>query len=492
MTLGQVAAVAEPMGLHPRILYHCRSHLEIHKQSEFFLAWHQMSSQPEEILQHYESLFQVLEGALRDARQTDPAINTLSDPRLEQARRELQDPSGFLVVPPQAEYAMDAQQLREYHHLMNIARLIESQAMDYPQAMGVSDQAVVQKLAIHIRGSHLNLGESVARDFPAVLRTSVVSPIFPEGQSGRAELADWLASSTHPLTARVIVNRVWGWHFGRPLVTTTENFGVQGAPVSHPELLDWLARRFMASGWSIKWLNRMILKSSTYQMACENPNFENAQQLDPDNEWLWRFRRNRLDAEQLRDSVLVVCGNIDNSLGGKTVPLRNRQFVFDHTSIDHTKYDSHRRSLYLPIIRNNLYTLLEQFDFPDPTMPTGWRHSTTVAPQSLLLLNSDLLVESAERLASDLVSAHSDDEMRLSDLFQRLFARPPTQWESQHCHQFLSQFDQRSSELSAPVEIKLASSNWQPQNENAAQSVERAWALLIQSLMATNDFLYVN
>ncbi|HAC92307.1 MAG TPA: hypothetical protein DCF63_17015, partial [Planctomycetaceae bacterium] len=312
-TLGQVAAVAQPMGLHPRILYHCRSHLEIHKQSEFFLAWHQLSSRPQQILQHYESLFQEAEEALRDAKQTDPAINALSEPRLEQARLELQDPSGFLVVPPQAEYAMDSQQLREYHRLMDIARLIESKAMDYPQAMGVSDQAVVQKLAIHIRGSHLNLGEAVARDFPAVLRTSVVSPIFPEGQSGRAELADWLASSIHPLTARVIVNRVWGWHFGRPLVTTTENFGVQGAPVSHPELLDWLARRFMASGWSIKWLNRMILNSSTYQMACENPSFEYAQQLDPDNEWLWRFRRNRLDAEQLRDSILVACGNIDNS-----------------------------------------------------------------------------------------------------------------------------------------------------------------------------------
>lgn len=492
MTLGQVAAVAEPMGLHPRILYHCRSHLEIHKHADFFRGWHEMLSQPQRILEHFESLFSEVQLALQEAGQLDPKSVTLGDPRLEQARRELQDPSGFLVVPPQAEYAMDSEQLQEYHRLLDFARKIESQAIDHPQAMGVTDQSTVDQLAIHVRGSHLNLGELVARDFPAVLRTSTVGPVFPEGQSGRAELADWLASSTHPLTARVIVNRVWGWHFGRPLVATTENFGVQGASASHPELLDWLARRFMASGWSMKWLHRLILTSSVYQMACENPNFELAQRLDPDNELLWRFRRLRLDAEQLRDSVLAVSGSIDNTLGGKTVPLRNRQFVFDHTSIDHTKYDSPRRALYLPVIRNNLYSLLEQFDFPDPTMPTGWRHSTTVAPQSLLLLNSDLLVDSAEQLASRLVSSHSDDSLRLNDLFQSLLARLPTEWESQHCLQFLGQFYQPSNDLSVQPEFKPSEENWPHQADLHQQRLVDAWTLLAQSLMATNDFLYVN
>ncbi len=136
--------------------------------------------------------------------------------------------------------------------------------------------------------------------------------------------------------------------FGEGLVRSTENFGVLGEPPSHPELLDWLARSFIELGWSTKEMHRLILNSSTYQMASHHPDASTYASRDGDNRLLWRYRSQRLDAEQARDSILYVTGRLDTTLGGKSVPLRNRQFVFDHTSIDHTRYDSLRRAVICP------------------------------------------------------------------------------------------------------------------------------------------------
>ncbi len=321
---------------------------------------------------------------------------------------------------------MDADTLAEYFGLLEEARLLESSAPDETAAMGVSDGKLFTSLAIHIRGSHHNLGAQVEREFPQVMRFAAVRPILPETQSGRLELARWMASSQHPLTARVYVNRIWTWHFGRGLVDSTENFGVLGERPSHPELLDWLACQFMQQGWSTKDLHRLILHSSTYQMSVAHPAAARQQQVDPENQLLWHFRRQRMDAEQLRDSVLAVAGELDYTLGGKTLPLRNRQFVFNHTSVDHTKYDSRRRSLYLPVIRNNLYTLFEQFDFPDPTMPVGKRSQTVVAPQALLLLNDPLMIDAARSLATHVLSAYSQTEQRLDYVNRLCLGRPTT------------------------------------------------------------------
>ncbi len=283
------------------------------------------------------------------------------------------------------------------------------------------------------------------------------------------ELALWLTDTSHPLTARVMVNRVWGWHFGRGLVASTENFGVQGERPTHPELLDWLARRFIASGWSIKELHRLILLSSTYQMASVHSHATSFSSIDPENKLLWKFPVRRLDAEQSRDAVLATCGRLDLRLGGKSVPLRNRQFVFDHTSIDHTKYDSLRRATYLPIIRNNLYTWLEQFDYPDPTMPTGSRNQTTVAPQSLLMMNNPMVLESASTLAERIVSQFSDNVTRLDQLFRVLLGRPPSEAEAESCLRYL----QSAGKDADPV------------------TIQKSWASLVQAIMVSNDFLYV-
>ncbi|MCA9082760.1 MAG: PSD1 domain-containing protein [Planctomycetaceae bacterium] len=477
MPLSQVEQIAEPLKLHPRILHHCRRHLEFHRDDPFFAVWHRLvaDNNVEAIGNHYRQLFADAETAFAELKKKDSSAKSLNDPVLEEARTQLNDLSGFLAVPPKAEFAFDAETLAEYNRLEEIARVAESNAPDESAAMGVSEQETLATLPIHIRGSHLNLGKAVAREFPAVMRTSVVRPVLPSKESGRLEFAEWLSSTTHPLTARVFVNRIWGWHFGRPLVNSTENFGTLGDRPTHPELLDWLAWRFMESGWSVKELHRLILSSSTWQMASTNAFEHDYSATDPENLLLWKFRLQRLDAEQLRDSLLAVAGRLDLSIGGKTVPLRNRQFVFNHTSVDHTKYDSLRRAVYLPVIRNNLYTLFEQFDFPDPTMPLGHRNTTTIAPQALLMMNADLVMDSADELASNVLASASTDDARIRLLYRKMYGRAALEAEISRCLNFLQEtMAERFTAAGVPTTDQHA-----------------AWTLLCQSLYAANEFIYV-
>ena len=475
--LAEVIAIAEPRQLHPRILHHCRLHLEYNQGDPFFAPWSRLAANGGEraVEQHYRPLFERSATELAAAKKKDSATKKLNDPELEAARAAVHDLSGFLAVPPKVDYAFDADTLAEYHRLEEVARLFESAAADEPSAMGVAEAETLTELPIHIRGSHLNLGEPVARGFPEVMRTSLDRPTFNAAESGRLELARWLASPSHPLTARVFVNRVWGWHFGRALVASTENFGKLGNRPTHPSLLDWLARHFMESNWSVKTLHRTILLSSTYQMASQNANGSPAMQVDPQNDLLWRFRIQRLEAEQIRDAILATSDRLDMSLGGKTVPLRNRQFVFNHTSVDHTKYDSVRRSLYLPIIRNNLYSLFEQFDFPDPTMPTGHRNATVIAPQALFLMNSPLVMDSAEQMATQLLDVTSSDEERVRLAYNRTLSRDPSTDEMNRAINFIGEL----------------TSNHQPDVGSSLTRSQEAWTVFCHSLYASSEFIYV-
>ncbi len=475
-TLQEFNAAATERELHPRILHHCRTHLEFHRYDPVFEAWHQLRHSGQSAIEsHYEQLFSEVESAWTKQKAEDSKATALSDPQLEAVRLALNDASGFLAVPPKVEYAFSPEVLNEYNRLMEEARILESNAPDEPASMGVSEQETLASVPILIRGSHLNPGDEVPREFPEVMRVSNVRPVLPAAQSGRLELARWMAGTQHPLTARVFVNRVWTWHFGQGLVASTENFGRLGSPPTHPELLDWLARRFMSSGWNIKDLHRLILTSSVWQMATTTPHETAGQTTDPENKLLWKFRLRRLDAEQIRDSVLAVSGRLDRTIGGKTVPLRNRQFVFNHTSRDHTKYDSLRRSVYLPVIRNNLYPLFQQFDFPDPTMPTGRRSETVIAPQALLMMNSDLVIDSARQLAVTLLSESMSDEERISCAWQRITGRPSTPDENQRILSFIN-------------DITLAGVSATGVDDGERL---RAWTMFCQSLFAGNEFMYV-
>ncbi|KAA5546167.1 DUF1553 domain-containing protein [Roseiconus nitratireducens] len=483
-SLSQVATIAKRDGLHPRILHHCRLHLQYREKDPIVAKWRALAAtmSPEQLESYFTNLFRIArqepDDRQRAEQETEPAApkeKARTDPNdsppdfdsqlIAQAHAALKDPSGLISVPPQPEHAFAPETLAEYNRLMEKARLIESGAPDETAAMGVSDASVFEELPVHIRGSHHNLGAPVRRAFPQVMRTSAVPPVLPRGQSGRLQLARWMADSRHPLTARVYVNRIWGWHFGNAIVRTTENFGKLGDRPSHPELLDWLTRFFIESGWSTKELHRVIVLSSTYRMQSRSDLEEAAESFDPENRLLWKFPRRRLDAEQLRDALLMVSGRLDRTPGGKSVPLRNRQFVFNHTSVDHTKYDSLRRAVYLPVIRNNLYPFFRQFDFPDPTMPTGRRAETVVAPQSLLMMNDPLVLDAAQGLAEHILRAAPTDEARIAAVYRRTLSREPEADEIEQANQFLD--DVVSLEPTA------------------------RWTLFCQALLISNEFLYL-
>ena len=477
MPLHEVALIAEPLGLHPRVLFHCRRFLAFNPDHPLFAKWHELagisdkgSSDKGGVEAHYRSLFQRAEEALAEAKQKDPKTNNLNDPMLESARVAINDLTGFLAVPPKPEFAFDEEALQDINTLATKARLVESFAADETSVMGVVDQQVLAGLPIHIRGSHRNLGETIPRNFPKVMGAAGESPILPRKHSGRLELARWITSPSHPLTSRVFVNRLWRWHFGIGLVASTENFGVLGDKPSHPELLDYLARTFIESGWSTKELHRMILRSSAYQMSTMNVGQPDATNLDPENRWLWKFPKQRMDAEEIRDSILAVSGMLDMAIGGKSIPLRNRQFVFDHTSIDNTRYDGHRRAAFLPVVRNNVYTLFEQFDFPDPTMPTGSRNTTTVAPQALLMMNSDLVMNAAKQIATSLTSNYPNNSNRIECLYQVVLGRKPIEMELNRAIAFLEDEVEKSS----------------------IGSEQQRWILLCHSLLVCNEAIFIN
>jgi len=472
MPLQEVAAIAEPLGLHPRVLFHCRRFLAFNPDHALFTKWHELAASSDKagLESHYRSLFQRAEEALAEAKQKDPKATSLTDPILESARFAINDLTGFLAVPPKPEFALDMETLQEIDTLATKARLVESFAADETSVMGVVDQQVLAGIPIHIRGSHRNLGETIPRNFPKVMGAAGESPILPRKQSGRLELARWITSPSHPLTSRVFVNRLWRWHFGTGLVASTENFGVLGDKPSHPELLDYLARTFIESGWSTKELHRMILRSNTYQMSTMSLERESATNLDPENRWLWKFPKQRMDAEEIRDSILAVSGMLDMAIGGKSIPLRNRQFVFDHTSIDNTRYDSQRRAAFLPVVRNNVYTLFEQFDFPDPTMPTGSRNTTTVAPQALLMMNSELVMNAAKQIATTLASSSSVHGDRIESLYRMVLGRKPMAMELTRVIAFLE--DKGES--------------------NSIASEQQRWILLCHSLLVCNEAIFIN
>lgn len=347
---------------------------------------------------------------------------------------------------------------------------LEQSTPELPSAMGVTEGTPVD-VAIHVRGSHLTLGEVVSRRFPAVLSAAGQSLPAATG-SGRRELVEWLTRPEHPLTARVVVNRVWRWHFGRGLVGTPDNFGALGEQPTHPELLDWLAVEFPRRGWSIKELHRLIMLSATYQMtSAAEPA---VLQADPDNRLYARAPIQRLSAESVRDAILAVSRRLDGRLGGSLLHVKNREFLFDHTSKDNTRYDVNCRSVYLPVVRNHLYDVFQLFDYADAGVVEGNRPTSTVATQALFLLNSDLVIDSADALAGQMIGAavapasDSTDDQRIDDLYWQVLGRPARATEIDRANRFLTATTARHG-----GDRRLA------------------WRALAQVLIDANEFIYI-
>jgi hypothetical protein len=277
-----------------------------------------------------------------------------------------------------------------------------------PRAMVLQDAPAPANPHVFLRGNPKNRGDAVPRQFLQVLAGEKRQP-FTQG-SGRLELAKAIAARDNPLTARVLVNRVWLHHFGQGLVRTPSDFGFRGEPPTHPELLDYLAYRFVDEGWSIKKLHRLILLSNTYQQASA----DNAQAaaVDPENRLLWRMNRNRLDFEELRDSLLAVSGRLDRTAGGPAVDLTKAPFPT-------------RRTVYGFIDRQNLPGLFRTFDFASPDTTSPQRYNTTVPQQALFLMNSPFVLEQARAFAARPdVASLTDDEARIQQMHWLAYGRP--------------------------------------------------------------------
>lgn len=472
-TLSSVKPVAERHDLRPHLLLNCRVYLAANENLPVFKPWHdamKSAGTATHLRDYFVAIFSAAEKLAVKTKVKDDDGSLLH-----QARAELDKTAGFLALPPEPIVLYPKEVAEKVRALMDTMMTTESNLPDLPTTLAVSEAPkVFKELPVHIRGNHLALGKPVQRGVVQVVQASLkTQPQFPANQSGRLELARWLASAEHPLTSRVMANRIWSWHFNQGIVSTTDNFGLLGQKPTHPELLDWLARWFTSNGWSLKDMHRLIMSSKTYQQSSTAPS--QTALSDPENQLLNHFPVRRLEAEEVRDALLHVAGSLDTTFGGKTIPRRNREFVFNHTSKDFTTYGSTRRAIYLPIIRNNLYDLFQQFDYPDPSTSTGLRNSTVVSPQALLLMNSDLASDAAQSFAQRLAKLSSENVQRLRAAYRLAFAREATDDDLHRAQNFL-----------ITTNATLNSSQ-----QDADKREQQAWAQLCQALMMSNEFIYL-
>jgi hypothetical protein len=333
-------------------------------------------------------------------------------------------------------------------------------------------------LPVHSRGNHLQpAGDPVPRGFLQVTARIHPPPAVPTDRSGRLELARWIASPAHPLTARVFVNRVWQAYFGRGLVRTSDNFGFRGEPPSHPELLDWLADFFIRSGWDIKALHRLILTSAAYRQTSVVRPESAEEKADPENILLHRFPRRRLDAEMIRDGLLAVSGRLDSGMGGTLVNWKND----DYAPSDEVSARSLRRSVYLPIVRDRVFDVFTLFDFANPSVATPRRIPTVVSQQALFFMNSPLVRDAAEGCVQHLghrIGSGGWEGIR--EAYRRILGRAPTAVEFDRARQFLTG--------SASPTLDNASPDTHPGTE--PEIGREAWISFCQALLASNEFAY--
>lgn len=325
-----------------------------------------------------------------------------------------------------------------FEPILSEARAIWGSMPQPDYVLGMTD-GTPENDRLHIRGGHRSLGEELPRRFLTALGGRVES--LPEGQSGRLDLAAKITSGENPLTARVQVNRLWHHLTGRGLVASVDDFGEMGQEPTHPELLDWMARRFMDLGWSNKKMIREVVLSRTYRMSCvPDPNLTatDLAERDPKNDLLHAFRVRRLSSESIRDGILAVSGRLDPKVGGPSVPVHVTPFMQGRGMPPKGPLDGQgRRSVYTAVRRNFLPPFQLAFDFPQPFSSMGRRANSNVPAQSLVLLNDEFVAQQASLWAKRLLSIEEPDQ-RLIQAFRDGYAREPTTEELEMLQQFLS------------------------------------------------------
>ncbi len=368
-----------------------------------------------------------------------------------------------LIANPAENWSQGQQKLTEARK----AREQFAKQSPYPTAYAVCEgqpaNARLQK-----RGEPERLAEEVPRGFLEILGGAQL-PAGTE-ESGRRELADWLTAAENPLTARVMANRLWHYHFGRGIVETTNDFGVRGKPPTHPELLDYLANRLMQSGWSLKTLHRELLLSATYQLSSVPG--KAALEQDPGNVWLSHFSRRRMQAEELRDSLLQISGELEIGQGGPHPfpPVENWGYT-QHNAFK-AVYDTNLRSVYLMTQRIKRHPFLALFDGADPNTTTGRRTLTTTPAQSLFLMNDEYFHQRSFAVARRLLRECEADADRFGLLWTWAYTRSPMESEQKQLQRFLTSYRMQTAAM--------------PDSE------EQVWAALSRVVLSSNEFLHID
>jgi len=387
------------------------------------------------------------------------------------AARKLKDETERAEKIEQLKKAIDAAQ-KELKTALKAREDFARAAQPFPTAYAVAEldsggKKKVGNACVQIKGDPERLGPEVPRRFPTVLGGQTL-PAKEKG-SGRLELANWIADPKNPLTARVMVNRIWHYHFGRGIVPTPSNFGTLGQPPTHPELLDYLTERFIESGWSVKAMHRLIMLSGVYQMASRDDAAN--EKIDVGNEYLWRFNRQRLDAESIRDTLLAVGGNLDRKPGdAHPFPAMNTWNFTQHNPFK-ANYDTNRRSVYLMTQRIQRHPFLSLFDGADTNASTDRRTTSTTPLQALFLMNDPFVHAQAQKFAARVLADGKDDAARIERAYLLLFGRPPTIEETTAAKDYL-----------AKVAAKLAGSS----------NPSIAWESLARALFMSNEFVYLD
>src|SRR5215813_13722533 len=345
---------------------------------------------------------------------------------------------------------------------------LKKSAPEEPEmACAIEDgDSVEQK--VFIRGDYNKPGEPAPKGFPVILARYDTKPSFVG--SGRLQLAEWLTQPSHPLTTRVMVNRIWQWHFGEGLVRTPDNFGKMGERPTHPELLDYLAEQFVKNGWSVKAMHRMIMLSNAYRMSSVNQNI--AEDADPDDRLLTRFHRRRLSVEEMRDGLLAIDGTLDLTMGGTLQTGRGTDGENNQARLSLNPEKLKRRTVYLPLRRANMPTLLNLLDFGDATTVSGKRQLTNIATQALFWLNSEFLNDRAQSVAKSLLEQkRMSDADRVEVAYARILNRHPAKDEVDQALNYVAGFKRKFA---------------------GEKSDQKAWQSLCRVLMSSNDFVYVD
>jgi len=411
----------------------------------------------------------------------------------------------------------------KYESLQNQLRALTDPAEHGLVAHGVRDAKTVSDTEVRIRGEAERLGPTVPRGFLTAFTVPDAPSVNPQ-QSGRLELAQWLTSPKNPLTARVIVNRVWEHLFGTGIVSTVDNFGVKGDVPSHPELLDYLAQEFIRNGWSVKKLVRELTLTRAYQLGSDAP--PQAREIDPANKLIWRHSPRRLTAEELRDTMLVDAGRLDPARP-EASPAKLLRMVEmrdngpEAARIVEAADKSRHRSVYLPLLRGVTPKALEAFDPVSQTLVSGLRESTTVPTQALYLLNSTFVRQQALAYADQVVAdSQRFDAEWIREIYFRVFGRSPSDVETARAVEFLAQYAALYRESTPASQVATAATPVHPDGEpgvatavagqaanpddvdrtpelpkeasvEASSAKGAAWMSFVQSLYASAEFRFL-